>query len=104
MGILANQHPHMMLVVKVKNVEDLHILRSNHRQSVTRTKKAMIKLRRANDSIIRRIKSDGELYCNPFRGSLGDVLIAVLFDSGHNIRMLISLLRLSSLLNFVSCL
>lgn len=40
------------------------------------------------------MKSDGRLGRNPLKGALGDALHAVLCGAGHNIRLLLSLLRL----------
>ena len=40
------------------------------------------------------MKSDGRLNRNPLKGALGDALHAVLCGAGHNIRLLLSLLRL----------
>ena len=56
--------------------------------------KAMIKRRSAIEPTIGYIKSDGRLDRNPLKGALGDALHAVLCGAGHNIRLLLSLLRL----------
>lgn len=45
------------------------------------------------------MKSEGRLGRNPLKGALGDALHALLCGAGHNIRLLVSLLRL-----FVACL
>lgn len=42
----------------------------------------------------RWLKSDGRLDRNPLKGALGDALHAVLCGAGHNIRLLLRLLRL----------
>jgi IS5 family transposase len=56
--------------------------------------KAMIKRRSAIEPTIGHMKSDGRLDRNPLKGALGDALHAVLYGAGHNIRLLLSLLRL----------
>ncbi len=43
---------------------------------------------------IGHMKSDGRLARNPLKGALGDALHAVLCGAGHNIRLLLGLLRL----------
>ena len=64
------------------------------RRGVPRTMKAMIKRRSAIEPTIGHMKSDGRLDRNPLKGALGDALHAVLCGAGHNIRLLLSLLRL----------
>jgi transposase, IS5 family len=54
----------------------------------------MIKRRSAIEPTIGHMKSDGRLARNPLKGALGDALHAVLCGAGHNIRLLLSLLRL----------
>jgi IS5 family transposase len=56
--------------------------------------KAMIKRRSAIEPTIGHMKSEGKLDRNPFKGALGDALHAVLYGAGHDIRLLLSLLRL----------
>lgn len=56
--------------------------------------KAMIKRRSAIEPTIGHMKSDGKLGRNPLKGALGDALHAVLYGAGHNIRLLLSLMRL----------
>lgn len=73
-------------------VDGVQILRSGQRRGVTRTMKAMIKRRSAIESTIGHMKSDGRLNRNPFKGALGDGLHAC--GAWHNIRRLLSLLRL----------
>jgi transposase, IS5 family len=75
-------------------VDGVEILRSGQRRGVTRTMKAMIKRRSAIEPTIGHMKSDGRLDRNPLKGALGDALHAVLCGAGHNIRLLLSLLRL----------
>jgi len=75
-------------------VDGVQILRSGQRRGVTRTMKAMIKRRSAIEPTIGHMKSDGRLDRNPLKGALGDALHAVLCGAGHNIRLLLSLLRL----------
>jgi IS5 family transposase len=96
-GILANQRPHTVMVdkgYKGAEVDGVQILRSGQRRGVTRTMKAMIKRRSAIEPTIGHMKSDGRLDRNPLKGALGDALHAVLCGAGHNIRLLLSLLRL----------
>lgn len=96
-GILANQRPRTVVVDKGYKgavVEGVQILRSGQRRGVTRTMKAMIKRRSAIEPTIGHMKSDGRLDRNPLKGTLGDALHAVLCGAGHNIRLLLSLLRL----------
>ncbi|MBU0916440.1 MAG: IS5/IS1182 family transposase, partial [Gammaproteobacteria bacterium] len=50
--------------------------------------------RSAIEPTIGHMKSDGRLDRNPLKGALGDALHAVLCGAGHNIRLLLSLLRL----------
>ena len=96
-SILANQRPRTVLVdkgYKGAEVDGVQILRSGQRRGVTRTMKAMIKRRSAIEPTIGHMKSDGRLDRNPLKGALGDALHAVLCGAGHNIRLLLSLLRL----------
>jgi IS5 family transposase len=79
---------------KGAEVDGVQILRSGQRRGVTRTMKAMIKRRSAIEPTIGHMKSDGRLDRNPLKGALGDALHAVLCGAGHNIRLLLSLLRL----------
>jgi IS5 family transposase len=101
-SILANQRPRMVMVdkgYKGAEVDGVQILRSGQRRGVTRTMKAMIKRRSAIEPTIGHMKSDGRLDRNPLKGAMGDALHAVLCGAGHNIRLLLSLLRL-----FAACL
>jgi IS5 family transposase len=96
-SILANQRPRTVMVdkgYKGAQVDGVQILRSGQRRGVTRTMKAMIKRRSAIEPTIGHMKSDGRLGRNPLKGALGDALHAVLCGAGHNIRLLLSLLRL----------
>ena len=96
-SILANQRPRTVMVdkgYKGAEVEGVQILRSGQRRGVTRTMKAMIKRRSAIEPTIGHMKSDGRLARNPLKGALGDALHAVLCGAGHNIRLLLGLLRL----------
>jgi len=96
-SILANQRPRVVMVdkgYKGAEVDGVQILRSGQRRGVTRTMKAMIKRRSAIEPTIGHMKSDGRLDRNPLKGALGDALHAVLCGAGHNIRLLLSLLRL----------
>jgi IS5 family transposase len=96
-SILANHRPRTVMVdkgYKGAKVEGVQILRSGQRRGVTRTMKAMIKRRSAIEPTIGHMKSDGRLDRNPLKGALGDALHAVLCGAGHNIRLLLSLLRL----------
>jgi IS5 family transposase len=96
-GILTNQRPRTVMVDKGyrgAEVEGVQILRSGQKRGVTRTMKAMIKRRSAIEPTIGHMKSDGRLARNPLKGTLGDALHAVLCGAGHNIRLLLSLLRL----------
>lgn len=96
-SILANHRPRTVMVdkgYKGAEVEGVQILRSGQRRGVTRTMKAMIKRRSAIEPTIGHMKSDGRLNRNPLKGALGDALHAVLCGAGHNIRLLLSLLRL----------
>ena len=95
--ILADHRPHTVMVdkgYKGAEVAGVQILRSGQRRGVTRTMKAMIKRRSAIEPTIGHMKSDGRLNRNPLKGALGDALHAVLCGAGHNIRLLLSLLRL----------
>lgn len=101
-SILANHRPRTAIVDKGyqgADVPGVQVLRSGQRRGVTRTLKAMIKRRSAIEPTIGHMKSDGRLGRNPLKGALGDALHAVLCGAGHNIRLLVSLLRL-----FVACL
>lgn len=96
-SIVANHRPRTAIVDKGYKggaVEGVQILRSGQRRGVTRTMKAMIKRRSAIEPTIGHMKSDGRLDRNPLKGALGDALHAVLCGAGHNIRLLLSLLRL----------
>lgn len=96
-GILADQRPRTVMVdkgYKGTEVDGVQILRSGQRRGVTRTMKAMIKRRSAIEPTIGHMKSEGKLARNPLKGALGDALHAVLCGAGHNIRLLLSLLRL----------
>lgn len=95
-SILDNQQPHTVMVNKgYKGAEEgVQIVRSSQRRGVTRTMKAMIKRRSAIELTIGHMKSDGRLARNPLKGALGDALHAMLCGAAHNIRLLLSLLRL----------
>lgn len=96
-SILANQRPRTVMVdkgYKGVEVDGVQILRSGQRRGVTRTMEAMIKRRSAIEPTIGHMKSDSRLDRNPLKGALGDALHAVLCGAGHNIRLLLSLLRL----------
>jgi len=96
-SILANQRPRTVMVdkgYKGAHVEGMQILRSGQRRGVTRAMKAMIKRRSPIEPTIGHMKSDGRLDRNPLKGALGDALHAVLCGAGHNIRLLLGLLRL----------
>ena len=96
-SIVANQRPHTVMVdkgYKGAQVDGVQILRSGQCRGVTRTMKAMIKRRSAIEPTIGHMKSDGRLNRNPLKGALGDALHAVLCGAGHNIRLLLCLLRL----------
>lgn len=54
----------------------------------------MIKRRSAIEPAIGHMKMDGRLGRNALKGAIGDALHAVLCGAGHNIRMLLSKLRL----------
>ncbi len=78
---------------KGADVDGVQILRSGLRRGVTRTMKAMIKRRSAIEPTIGHMKSEGRLNRNPLKGALGEALHAVPCGAGHNIRLLLSLLR-----------
>lgn len=65
---------------------------SGQKRGITKTLKAMIKRR----SLIEpAIGQDGwRLARNPLKGSLGDVLHAVMCGAGHNLRLILAALRL----------
>lgn len=54
----------------------------------------MIKRRSAVEPAIGHMKTDGKLNRNWLKGRLGDAVHAVLYGAGHNIRLLLRLLRL----------
>ena len=102
-SILANQRPRTVMVdkgYKGANVEGMQILRSGQWRGVMRAMKAMkamkamIKRRSAIEPTIGHMKSDGRLDRNPLKGALDDAPHSVLCGAGHNIRLLLGLLRL----------
>ncbi len=96
-SILAGHRPGTVIVdkgYKGADVEGVRILRSGQKRGLTRTIKAMIKRRSAIEPTIGHMKADGRLGRNPLKGAQGDALHAVLCGAGHNIRLLLRLLRL----------
>ncbi len=76
------------------DIEGVRILRSGQKPGITRTLKAMIKLRSAIEPAIGHMKMDGRLGRNPLKGALGDALHAVMCGAGHNLRLILAALRL----------
>jgi transposase, IS5 family len=54
----------------------------------------MSKRRSAIEPAIGHIKMDGRAARNPLKGALGDALRAVMCGAGHNLRLILSALRL----------
>jgi transposase, IS5 family len=78
---------------KGAELKGIRILRFCQKRGITRTLRAMIHRRSAIEPSIGHMKMDGRLARNPLKGALGDALHAVLCGAGHNIRMLLRLLR-----------
>ena len=67
---------------------------SGQERGITRTLRAMIKRRSAIEPAIGHIKMDGRLGRNPLKSALGDALHAVMCGAGHNLRLIMAVLRL----------
>lgn len=65
--------------------EGVRILMSGQKRGITKTLKAMI---------IGHMKMDGRLGRNPLKGALGDALHAVMCGAGHNLRLILAMMRL----------
>ena len=96
-SILADAKPKIAIVDKGYQgvqVDGVRILRSGQKRGLTRTLHAMVKRRSAIESTIVHMKSDGRLARNPLKGATGDAMHAVMCGAGHNIRLLLKMLRL----------
>ena len=56
----------------------------------------MIKRRSAIEPAIEHMKMDGRLGRNPLKGALGDALHAVPCGAGHDLRLILAALRMST--------
>jgi len=72
---------------------DPYIWGSGQKRFVTRSLKAMIRRRNAIEPTIGHMKSDGKLDRNGLKGAFGDALNAVLCGAGHNLRLIINMLK-----------
>lgn len=76
------------------SVEGVTIWRSGQKRGVTPSIRKAIHRRSAVEPAIGHMKNDGKLRRNWLKGSLGDALNAVLCGAGHNLRMILSAIRL----------
>lgn len=65
----------------------------NHTRRLPRALKRLLKRRRAIETVIGHMKTDGLLNRNWLKGALGDAMHALLFGAGHNLRMILAHLR-----------
>ncbi len=98
-GILCgtDRKPHTAIVdkgYKGAKVEGVRLLMSGQKRGVTLRLKAMIKRRSAIEPTIGHMKMDGRLARNPLKGALGDAIHAVMCGAGHNLRLILTALRL----------
>ena len=96
-SILTDRMPKAVFVDKGNrgvSVDGVAIWRSGQKRGVTPTICKAIRRRSAIEPANGHMKNEGKLRCHWLKGSLGDALNAVLCGAGHNIRLLLSLLRL----------
>lgn len=67
---------------------------SGQKRGITRALKAVIHRRSAIELAIGHMKMDGRVARNPLKSALGDALHAVMCGAGHNLRMILTKLRL----------
>lgn len=71
-------------------VAGLQVWKSGQRRNLTRSLKAMSKLRSPVEPTIGHMKNHGKLGRNWLKGALSDAMHAVLCGAGHNIRLIIT--------------
>ena len=69
------------------------VLISGARRGLTPKLLADLRRRSAIEAEIGHVKTDGRLSRSPLKGRIGDALFAVLCGCGHNIRKILSYLR-----------
>ena len=94
--ILTDQRPDLAVVdrgYRGHGVETTRVLISGTRRGLTPKLIADLRRRSAIEAGIGHMKTDGRLSRCPLKGTLGDVLFAVLCGCGHNIRKILTHLR-----------
>ena len=94
--ILTDQRPDLAVVdrgYRGHGVETTRVLISGTRRGLTPKLIADLRRRSAIEAGIGHMKTDGRLSRCPLKGTLGDVLFAVLCGCGHNIRKILAHLR-----------
>ena len=106
-AILSDVQPEIAVVdrgYKGVAVDGVKVYHPGLRRGITRGLRAMIRRRSAIEPAIGHMKADGKLDRNWLKGSLGDVILAVLCGAGHNLRMILRKLRLFYVLILVALL
>ena len=96
-SILTDRMPKAVFVDKGNrgvSVDGVAIWRSGQKRGVTPTICKAIRRRSAIEPAIGHMKNDGKLRCNWLKGFLGDAINAVLCGAGHNLRMILRVIRL----------
>lgn len=94
--ILTDQRPDLAVVdrgYRGHGVEKTRVLISGTRRGLTPKLIADLRRRSAIEAEIGHMKTDGRLSRSPLKGTIGDVLFAVLCGCGHNIRKILAHLR-----------
>lgn len=95
--ILNDACPRMAIVdrgCRGAEVEGMKVYYPGLRRSITHGLRAMIRRRSAVEPTTGHMKVDGKLDRNWLKGSLGDAIHVVLCGADHNLRMILSKLRL----------
>ena len=95
--LLTSQKPKAVFVDKGYrgvSVEGVTIWRSGQKRGVTQSIGKAIRRRSAIEPAIGHMKNEGKLRRNWLKGSIGDTLNAVLCGAGHNLRMILTAIRL----------
>ncbi|WP_175981830.1 transposase [Burkholderia sp. BCC1630] len=75
-------------------IDGVTIYHPGLRRGITCGPRAMIRRRSANEPAVRDMKADGKLGSNWLQGALGNAIHAALYGAGHNLRMILTKLRL----------
>jgi IS5 family transposase len=71
----------------------VQIWMSGQKRGITRALRAMIKRRSATEPTIGHMKADGKFGRKWLKGAVGDAMHAILWDAGHNVRLILNKLN-----------